>query len=79
MSKLTWKPFKRQSGEIQENLHSCMDRVEKEVDLAEKEEAHAERERAQDDRSFRWNTLSGHTKKSKIFLITIAKLRWISG
>ena len=71
MSKLLWKPFKQQFGDIQETLQSCMDRVEREVDLAEKEEAHAERERAESDRrtgSFRWNKTEQTNQKIEDFL-----------
>lgn len=66
MSKLVWKPFKIQFGEIQEQLSACMERVEIEVDLAEKEEAHHERKRAEAERrtqSFRWEkTEMAHRK-----------------
>lgn len=66
MSKLIWKPFKAEFGELQGELSACMERVEAEVDLAEKEEAHLERERAEKERraqSFRWEqTQIAHAK-----------------
>ena len=84
MSKLIWKPFKIQFGEIHDKLLSCMDRVEIEVDLAEKEEAHMERERAEKERraqSFRWErTRETHTKLEDFMdAQTLANLdQWLS-
>ena len=66
MTKLIWKPFKEEFGDINNELLACMERVDLEVDLAEKEEAHLERGRAEDERraqSFRWEkTLMVHSR-----------------
>ena len=66
MTKLIWKPFKIQFGDLQDDLSTCMERIEMEVDLAEKEEAYLERQRAQQERrtqSFRWGkTQAAHSK-----------------
>lgn len=84
MSKLIWKPFKVQFGELQSELSACMERVEVEVDLAEKEEAHLERERAETERrtqSFRWEKTEIAHAKFEDFLDdqNIAKVnQWLS-
>lgn len=66
MTKLIWKRFKIQFGELQNDLSVCMERIEMKADLAEKDEAHLERKRAQQERrtqSFRWGkTQAAHCK-----------------
>lgn len=68
LSKLVWKPFKRQFGDLQEQLYEAMDAIKQEVALAENEESSLERRRAQEERelqALRWEAEYTHIEEEK--------------
>ena len=68
ISKLVWKPFKRQFGDLQVQLYGAMDVIKQEVTLAELEESNLERRKAQEERqlqALRWEVESTHIEEEK--------------
>jgi len=68
LSKLLWKPFKRQFGDLLDQLNDAMDIIKQEVALAENEESSLERGRAQEERqlqALRWEVESTHILETK--------------
>ena len=68
LSKLLWKPFKRQFGDLLDQLNDVMDIIKQEVALAENEESSLERQRAQEERqlqALRWEVESTYITEAK--------------
>lgn len=68
LSKLLWKPFKRQFGDLQDRLSDAIDIIKQEVALAENEESSLERRRAREERqlqALRWEVESTHIAEAK--------------
>ena len=68
LSKLVWKPFKSQFGDLQVQLYEAMDVIKQEVALAENEESSQERRKAQEERqlqALRWEAESTHIQEVK--------------
>jgi len=68
LSKLCWKPFKRQFGDLLDQLKDAIDIIKEEVALAENEESSLERRKAQEERQlqvFRWEVESTHITEAK--------------